>query len=116
MNNNSIIGIKSIENSITLNGIMIIRKYYNNEIPISEIKAKIESNDYIAVCDYIDKEGIEKILQLYDKLAQEGIKCDLYEHDTKTTLEFLNNLLNSYSETEREVELDMDKEAEYGAY
>lgn len=109
---NSTVGIKIIENNITPNGIMIIREYYNNEKSISDIKELIESNDYIVVCDYIDKTGIERILELYSKLSNEGIKCELYEHDMKTTAEFLNNLLVLYRQTEKEVEEEMDWEAE----
>lgn len=109
---NSIVGIKIIENNITPNGIMIIREYYNNEKSISEIKELIDSNNYIAISDYIDKSGIEKILELYSKLNNEGIKCELYEHDVKTTTEFLNNLLQSYFETEKEIEQEMDWESE----
>ena len=109
---NSTVGIKIIENNATPNGIMIIREYYNNAKSISEIKELIDSNNYIAICDYIDKSGIEKILELYSKLYNEGIKCELYEHDAKTTTEFLNNLLQSYFETEKEVEQEMDWESE----
>ena len=109
---NSTVGIKIIENNITPNGIMIIRKYYNNEKSISEIKELIDSNNYIAICDYIDKSGIEKILKLYSKLNDEGIKCELYEHDVKTTTEFLNNLLESYNQTEIEVKEDIEREVQ----
>lgn len=109
---NSTVGIKIIENNITPNGIMIIREYYNNEKSISEIKELIYSNNYIAICDYIDKSGIEKILKLYSKLNNEGIKCELYEHDAKTTTEFLNNLLESYNQTEIEVEEDIEREVQ----
>lgn len=109
---NSTVGIKIIENNITPNGIMIIREYYNNEKSISKIKELIDSNNYIAICDYIDKSGIEKILELYSKLKNEDIKCELYEHDTKTTTEFLNNLLESYNQTEREVEEDIESEVQ----
>lgn len=109
---NSTIGIKIIDNNITANNIMQIREYYNNEKSISDIKELIESNDYIVVCDYIDKTGIERILELYSKLCNEGIKCELYEHDVKTTTEFLNNLLESYRQTEKDVEEEMDWEAE----
>lgn len=109
---NSTVGIKIIENNITPNGIMIIREYYNNEKSISEIKELIDSNNYIAICDYIDKSGIEKILKLYSKLNNEGIKCELYAKDVKTTTEFLNNILESYRQTEREVEEDIEREVQ----
>ncbi|MBO5004013.1 MAG: hypothetical protein J6D03_01920 [Clostridia bacterium] len=89
---------------------MIIKKYQN--LPISEIKKKIEDNQYVLTCDYIDKSGIEKILELYSELNSEGIKCELYEHDVKTTTEFLNNLLESYNQTEIEAEEDIEREVQ----
>ena len=109
---NSTIGIKIIDNDITAKNVMLIRDYYNNEKSISDIKELIESNDYIAVCDYIDKSGIEKILELYFKLCNEGINCELYEHDVKTTTELLNNLLESYRQIEKDVEEEIDWETE----
>ena len=103
---NSTIGIKCIQNNISPSAIMIIRKYYNNEISISEIKEKIETNNYIYVCDYIDGNEIKKILQLYNELKKENIQCELYEHDTKTTQDFLNNLIETYDEIDEEMEYE----------
>lgn len=109
-NENSIIGIKINETDIPAKCIMIIKKYQN--LPISEIKKKIEDNQYVLTCDYIDKSGIEKILELYSELNSEGIKCELYEHYVKTTTEFLNNLLESYNQTEIEAEEDIEREVQ----
>lgn len=89
---------------------MIIKKYQN--LPISEIKKKIEDNQYVLTCDYIDKSGIEKILELYSELNSEGIKSELDEHEVKTTTEFLNNLLQSYNQTEIEAEEDIEREVQ----
>lgn len=87
-----------------------LKKYY--DLPISEIKQKIEDNQYVLTCDYIDKSGIEKIIELYSELNNEAIKCELYAHDVKTTTEFLNNLLESYHQTEIEVEEDIEREVQ----
>ena len=35
----------------------------------------------------------------------------IYEHDQKTNVEFLNNLLESYAEIAAQVEAEMDAEA-----
>ena len=40
-----------------------------------------------------------------------GIVTVIYEHDQETTPEFLNNLLESYAETAKQVEEEMDREA-----
>lgn len=109
-NANSIIGIKINEKNIPAKCIMIIRKY--QDIPMSEIKQKIEDNQYILKCDYIDDNGIKSVLGLYNELNSEGVNCSLYEHNNLTTIEFLNNLLNSYEETRKQVEEDIETEAE----
>lgn len=109
---NNTVGIKIIDNNITGNIIMLIREYYNNEKSIADIKELINSNNYIAICDYFDRTDIEKILELYFKLNNEGIQCELYAKDVKTTPEILNNILESYQQTEREVEENMNLEAQ----
>lgn len=45
-------------------------------------------------------------------MNNEGIKCELYAHDVKTTTEFLNNLLESYNQTEIEAEEDIEREVQ----
>lgn len=109
-NENSIIGIKINELNISAKCIMIIRKY--QDLPISEIKQKIEDNQYILTCDYIDDNGIKSVLELYNELNSEGVSCSLYEHNNPTTIEFLNNLLDSYEETRKQVEEDIDREVQ----
>lgn len=109
-NNNSIIGIKINKTNISAKCIMIIKKY--QDLPISEIKQKIEKNKYILTCDYIDDNGIKSVLGLYNELNAEEVNCSLYEHNNPTTIEFLNNLLNSYEETRKQVEEDIENEVQ----
>lgn len=40
------------------------------------------------------------------------MNCSLYEHNNPTTIEFLNNLLNSYEETRKQVEEDIENEVQ----
>ena len=109
-NENSIIGIKINETNIPAKCIMIIKKY--QDLPISEVKQKIEENQYILTCGYIDDKGIKSLLKLYNELNSEGVNCSLYEHNNPTTIEFLNNLLNSYEDTRKQVEEDIDREVQ----
>ncbi len=108
--NNSIVGIKVNETTIPAKCIMIIKKY--QDLPISEIKQKIEDYQYILTCDYIDDNGIRAVLRLYNELNSEGVNCSLYEHNNSTTVEFLNNLLDSYEETRKQVEEDIENEVQ----
>ena len=109
-NEDSIVGIKINGTTIPAKCIMIIKKY--QDLPISEIKKKIEDNQYILICDYIDDKGIKNILELYNELNSEGVNCSLYEHNNPTTIEFLNNLLNSYEDIRKQVEEDIDREVQ----
>ena len=86
----------------------IMRSY--EEVPISEIKRRIECGEYLYECDYIDGDGIKKVLQINDKLTALGIKCGLFEHDRPADIQLLKNLLVSYKQTETEVERDIDRE------
>jgi len=113
-NENSIIGIKINETDIPAKCIMIIKKY--QDLPISEIKQKIEDNQYVLTCDYIDDTGIKYVLELYHDLSLEGVNCSLYEHNNPTTIEFLNNLLGSYEETKKLVEEDIENEVQAENY
>lgn len=54
-NENSIIGIKINETNIPAKCIMVIKKY--QDLPISEVKQKIEDNQYILTCDYTNYYG-----------------------------------------------------------
>lgn len=112
--NNSIVGIKVNETDIPAKCIMIIKKYQN--LPISEIKQKIEDNKYVLTCDYIDNNGIKYVLELYNELSLEGVNCSLYEHNNPTTIEFLSNLLGSYEETKKQVEEDIENEVQAENY
>jgi hypothetical protein len=40
------------------------------------------------------------------------VNCSLYEHNNPTTIEFLNNLLNSYEDIRKQVEEDIDREVQ----
>ena len=110
MENENSIGIKINEKDIPAKCIMIIKKY--QDLGISEIKKKIEDNQYILTCDYIDGKGIKSILELYNELNSEGIICSLFERNNSVTIEYLNNLLNSYEETRIQVEEDIENEVQ----
>lgn len=102
------IGIKAAKSDFNAVIAKTIRKY--RDISISEIKA-IVSGNYLYECDYIDAQGIEVILSINSELNSNGISTVIYEHDQKTNVEFLNNLLESYAEIAAQVEAEMDAEA-----
>lgn len=104
-----IIGIKAAKPDFVATIAKTVRKY--RDISISEIKALVLEGRYLYKCDYIDAQGIEVILSIHSELNNNGIATVIYEHDQETTPEFLNNLLESYAETAKQVEEEMDREA-----
>ena len=103
------IGIKLLERKFTATSAKVLRNY--RDISISDIKNIIMTNDYLMSCDYIDADGIKAILELQRDFNKEDILTVIYEHNTITSVDFLNNLLKSYNETAHQVALDMNNEA-----
>ena len=97
------IGIKAAKSDFNAVIAKTIRKY--RDISISEIKAIVSEGNYLYECDYIDAQGINS------ELNSNGISTVIYEHDQKTNVEFLNNLLESYAEIDAQVEAEMNAEA-----
>lgn len=86
----------------------IMRGY--EEISLAEIKRRIECGEYLYECNYIDGGGIKRILQMCEKLSALGIGYELFEHGRAADIQLLKNLIESYEETAREVERDIDRE------
>ena len=80
------------------------------EISIGEIKRRIECGAYLYECDYIDGGGIKRILQMCQKLSELGIGYELFEHGRSADIQLLKNLVQSYRQTQQEVERDIDRE------
>jgi hypothetical protein len=102
------IGLKLANQSFSACVAKIIRKY--TSYSISDIKLKVQKEEYVFECDYIDSEGINTIIKIYKEMKENGIDCVIYEHDEITTIDFLHNLLLSYEETERQVEEEIEDE------
>lgn len=101
-------GIKIKSTPSIASSISILRKY--NHISISELKAAIETGNYVLECPYISSPGTRMIRRCYDELAKAGNVVELYEHDRLTTREFLCNVIKSHRQTEREVRAQVDAE------
>ena len=94
MDNN--IAIKIAPEASFAKCVKIIRNI--ESLSIGEIKARIDSGNYVLEYDYCSDSGIKKIIKCYKALSKEGISCELYEHNRITSIDFLTNLKNTYSE------------------
>ncbi len=88
--------------------IRILREYVG--LSIGEIKEKISSGDYVFECPYTDEEGIRMITNIHKKLMLACIETEVYEHGRLTTVTFLENLLNTYSEIDADVDNMIERE------
>lgn len=102
------VGIKIVNKNEIAKCVKIIREYSN--LSIGEIKERIINNNYILEGSYVDEEDILLILKLNSQLLDNGIQTELYEHNRKTKVEFLNNLVTSYYSINKEIEERIDKE------
>lgn len=101
----NIIGLKINTTSVNAKSISIIRKH--NPSPISEIRNNIVNNKYVIYCDYTDDTGLSIIINCFNELALANISAELYEHNRKCDILFLNNLCNLYDEISQQVDEEM---------
>lgn len=104
------IGIKVICSNRINNCIRILRKYC--DISIAEIKEAIISNNYIIKCGYVKEDEIINIIKLYKELCNNNIEAQLYEHGRITSIEFLENLAETYYEINEGIAERINAESE----
>ena len=102
------VAIKISKSAFSAQIVKIVRKY--TDISISDIKKRINNQEFIMSCDHIDDEMIKQIINLYRELRKEDIPCLLYENDRETTCKYLENLLQWNKEIEEEIERENERE------
>lgn len=95
------IGVKIKSNDNTIKCIGIIRKY--TKLSTGDIENKIINNQYVMLCGYTDEDGIRNIVKVYNKIKNMGADVVIYEHDIVTTVDFLVNLIDMYSDIQRDI-------------
>lgn len=102
------VAIKISKTAFSAQIVKIVRKYTDSSI--SDIKKRINKQEFIMSCDDIDDEMIKQIINLYRELRKEDIPCLLYENDRETTCKYLENLLQWNKEIEEEIERENERE------
>lgn len=102
------IGLKIKSTTSVAKTISIIRKY--RFVSMAEIKADIESGNYVLTCSCLSHSGVRMIRKCYDELKKNGTEAEIYERDRITTRELISNLIASHRQTEKEVEAAVDAE------
>lgn len=83
----------------TMKYIPLIKKMLNR--PLSEIRERLNNNDYMDTCRIDNIDGLRQMNDLIEKLRKKGAEIMLYENDRRVEQEFLNNIIESHFDTER---------------
>lgn len=103
------VAIKISKTAFSAQIVKIVRKY--TDISISDMKKRINNQEFIMSCSHIDDKIIKQIINLYRELRKEDISCLLYENDRETTCQYLENLLQWNKEIEEEIERENERES-----
>ena len=101
MENN--VGMKIITDKVSVELVMILKKY--REGSIAEIRDDILKGNYVLSCAYSgDFDRFNNIIKCYEEVSKLGYTVELYEHDTKSTIEFFRNWSETMADIRRETE------------
>lgn len=82
--------------------ITILRKHTDKSI--SEIKEVMDKNDFILSYNLLDIDELKEMKNIISLLEKAGAKMHIYEDNREVSVEFLDNLIESYLDTERYLE------------
>lgn len=116
----NLIQIKITKDERIVSYIKLIREY-DKSMSISQIKQKIELNDFVVEYDTHDFDVVEEISgidkkrefrELIRKLQNAGAETTIFNNGRIISLDFLDNYLNTLDEIKKEVENDIDREVD----
>ncbi len=82
--------------------ISILRKHTDKSI--SEIKEAMNKNDFVLSYNLLDIDELKDMKNIIRLLEKAGAKMHIYEDNREVSVEFLDNLIESYLDTERYLE------------
>ncbi|APJ13062.1 hypothetical protein [Bacillus] len=82
--------------------ISILRKHTDKSI--SEIKEAINKNDFILSYNLLDIDELKEMKNMISLLEKAGARMHIYEDSREVSVEFLDNLIESYLDTEKYLE------------
>ena len=115
-----LVQLKIKKDDSTAKYIKIIREF-DTSLSMSSIKQKIEENDFVVgfdleyydVVEDLDDIDRKKIFrEMIEKLQKAGAQISIYRDGELSSIEFLDNWLETLDEIRRQVDYDMEMEAE----
>lgn len=113
-----LIQLKIEKDSSTVKYIKIIRGF-DSSLSMNDIKSRIEDNDFVVEFDLEDIDVLDELNDVDRKqvfrdmitgLENAGAKISIYHNGELSSLEFLDNWLNSIDEIDRQTEEDINRE------
>lgn len=101
------IKFKVLKDGNTMKYIPVIKKMRNGSL--SEIRERLNNNDYVDTCPIENIDGLQKMNDLIEELRKKGAQINLYENDRMVEQEFLKNIIESHFDTERVLQEIDDK-------
>jgi hypothetical protein len=98
------IGLKLPVGDVPAKAVMLIKKLTG--MPLSEIKQKAASDDYLILCDWLDDDGLRLMNRVRRELSKMGIKVRQYEHGKEISPKIFDNLEQTSREIDAEYGLD----------
>ncbi|APC47321.1 hypothetical protein [Virgibacillus halodenitrificans] len=71
---------------------------------IYEIKELLNNNDFVLSYNLLDIDELLEMRKLISLLSKAGAKIHIYEDNREVSIQFLDNLIESYLDTERYLE------------
>lgn len=111
-----IIKLKIAKDNSVVKYVKILRGF-DSSLSMSDIKSRIESDDFVMEFDLEDFDVLEDLSgvdrkrvfrEMIDSLCRAGAQVSLYQDDEPISLEILDNLLDSYDEADRQVQEGRD--------
>lgn len=82
--------------------ISILRKYTN--MSISKIMRILNNNDFILSFNLLDIDELLEMKKIVNLLLSSGAKVHIFEENREVSFEFLEDLIDSYLDTEKYLE------------
>lgn len=110
------IQLKIAKDSSIIKYVKIIREF-DSSLSMGDIKSRIESGDFVVEFDLEsfdvleDLSGVDRprlFRGMIESLGSTGAQVSIYQGGEPISLEFLDNLLDSYDEIGSQVEADRD--------
>lgn len=110
-----------IENDNSIAKYIKIIRGFDNSLSMSSIKQSIEKNDFVAGFDLEYYDVVEDLngfdrkkafRGMIEELIQAGAQISIYEDGELSSIELLDNWLETLDEIRQQIELDLDRETE----